>query len=89
MQSLTLRIITIVSAGLLMYEVIKGEHMVHLDTSNPIDSIIIIVAMTGLLVGICTPEEQISNSANPDTTSSTPATTVHTENSEGGKSGRE
>ena len=89
MQSLTLRIITIVSAGLLMFEVIKGEHMVHLDTSNPVDSIIIIVAMTGLLVGICTPEKQISNSANPDPTSSTLATTVGTENSEGGKSGRE
>ena len=89
MQSFTLRIITIVSAGLLMYEVIKGEHMLHLDTSNSVDSIIIIVAMTGLLVGICTPEKQISNSANPDTTSSTPATTVRTENSEGGKSGRE
>ena len=38
MQSLTLRIITIASAGLLMYEVIKGEHMVHLDTSNAVDS---------------------------------------------------
>lgn len=89
MQSFTLRIITIVSAGLLMYEVIKGEHMLHLDTSNSVDSIIIIVAMTGLLVGICTPEKQISNSANPDTTSLTPTTTVRTENSEGGKSGRE
>ena len=89
MQSLTLRIITIVSAGLLMYEVIKGEHMVHLDTSNAVDSIIIIVAMTGLLVGICTPEEQISNLANPAPTSATPATTVRTENSEGGKSGEE
>ena len=88
MQPLTLRITTIVSAGLLMYEVIKGEHMVHLDTSNPVDSIIIIVAMTGLLVGICTPTEQISNSANPAPTSATPATTVHTENSED-KSGGE
>ena len=89
MQSLTLRIITIVSAGLLMYEVIKGEQMVHLDTSNAVDSIIIIVAMTGLLVEICTPTEQISNSANPDPTSATPATTIRNENSEGGKSGRE
>ena len=88
MQSLTLRIITIASAGLLMYEVIKGEHLVHLDTSNAVDSIIIIVAMTGLLVGICTPEEQISNSANPDPMSATSATTVRTENSEG-KSGGE
>ena len=82
MQSLTLRIITIASAGLLMYEVIKGEHLVHLDTSNAVDSIIIIVAMTGLLVGICTPTEQISNLANPAPTSATPATTVRTENSE-------
>ena len=89
MQSLTLRIITIASAGLLMYEVVKGEHMVHLDTSNPVDSIIIIVAMTGLLVGICTPTEQISNSANPAPTSATPATTARTENSEGGTSGGE
>ncbi len=89
MQSLTLRITTIVSAGLLMYEVIKGEHMVHLDTSNAVDSIIIIVAMTGLLVGIFTPEKQISNSANPDLLSATPATTVHhTKNSED-KSGGE
>ena len=88
MQSLTLRIITVVSAGLLMYEVIKGEHMVHLDTSNAVDSIIIIVAMTGLLVGIFTPEKQISNSANPDPISATPATTVRTENSED-KSGGE
>ena len=88
MQSLTLRIITIVSAGLLMYEVIKGEQMVHLDTSNAVDSIIVIVAMTGLLVGICIPEEQISNSANPDPMSATSATTVYTENSEG-KSGGE
>jgi hypothetical protein len=88
MQSLILRIITIASAGLLMYEVIKGEHLVHLDTSNAVDSIIIIVAMTGLLVGIFTPEKQISNSANPDPTSATP-TTVRTENSEGGKSGQE
>ena len=86
MQSLTLRIITIVSAGLLMFEVIKGEHMVHLDTSNAVDSIIVIVAMTGSLVGICIPEEQISNSANPDPMSATSATTVRTENSEG-KSG--
>ena len=86
MQSLTLRIITIVSAGLLMFEVIKGEHMVHLDTSNAVDSIIVIVAMTGLLAGICIPEEQISNSANPDPMSATSATTVRTENSEG-KSG--
>ena len=82
MQSLTLRIITIVSAGLLMYEVIKGEQMVHLDTSNAVDSIIIIVAMTGLLVEICTLTEQISNSANPDPTSATPATTIRNENSE-------
>jgi len=63
--------------------------MVHLDTSNAVDSIIIIVAMTGLLVGICTPEEQISNLANPAPTSATPATTVRTENSEGSKSGEE
>ncbi len=89
MQSFTLRIITIASAGLLMFEVIKGEHLVHLDTSNAVDSIIIIVAMTGLLVGICTPDEQIINSANPDPTSATPSTTVRAENSEGGKSGRE
>ena len=88
MQSLTLRIITIASAGLLMYEVIKGEHLVYLDTSNTVDSIIIIVAMTGLLVGICTPTEQISNLANPASTSATPATTVRTENSED-KSGGE
>ena len=89
MQSLTLRIITIASAGLLMFEVIKGGHMVHLDGSNAGDSIIIIVAMTGLLVGVFTPEKQISSLANPDNTSATPATTVRTENSEGGKSGRE
>ena len=88
MQSLILRIITIASAGLLMFEVIKGEHMVHFDTSNPVDSMIIIVAMTGLLVGIFIPEKQISNSANPAPTSATPATTVHTENSED-KSGGE
>ncbi len=44
--------------------------------------------MTGLLVGICIPEEQISNSANPDPMSATSATTVRTENSEG-KSGGE
>ena len=45
--------------------------------------------MTGLLVGVFTPEKQISSLANPDNTSATPATTVRTENSEGGKSGRE
>ena len=81
MQPLALRIITIASAGLLMFEVIKGEHMVHLDTSNAVDSLIIIVAMTGLLVGIFTPEKQISNSDSPAPMSATPATTVLTENS--------
>jgi hypothetical protein len=88
MQSLILRIITIASAELLMYEVIKGDHLVHLDTSNAVDSIVIIVAMTGLLLGICTPEKQISNSDSSDPTIATP-TTVCTGNSEGGKSGEE
>ena len=65
MQSLTLRIITIASAGLLIFEMIKGSHIIYLDTSNYIDSIIIIAAMAGLSLGICMYETETSDSVSP------------------------
>jgi hypothetical protein len=70
MQSLFSRIIIITSAGLLIFEIIKGEYIVRLDTSNSIDVIIIIVAMIGLFLGIFIPETQTSDSASPDAVTS-------------------
>lgn len=65
MQPLTLRVITIASAGLLIFEMIKGSYIIRLDTSNNIDSIIIIVAMAGLFWGIGMYETQASDSVSP------------------------
>lgn len=75
MQSLTLRAITIASAGLLIFEMIKGSYIIRLDTSNDIDLIIIIAAMTGLFLGIGMYETQTSDSASP-ATAIAPATTT-------------
>ena len=65
MQSLILRIITIASAGLLIFEMIEESYIIHLDTSNYIDSIIIIAAMAGLFLGIGMYETETSDSVSP------------------------
>lgn len=84
MQSLTLRIITIISAGLLIFEMIKGSYLIRLDTSNYIDSIIIIAAMAGLFFGICMYGTETSDSVSP-TAGIDPATitTSQSESNEG------
>jgi hypothetical protein len=84
MQSLTLRAITIASAGLLIFELIQRSYIIRLDTSNYIDSIIIIVAMAGLFLGICGYEVQTSDLVSP-TAAIDPAkiTTPQSESNEG------
>lgn len=93
MNPLTSRIITTVSAGLLIFEIIQGHYLIRLDSSNSsVDSIIIIAAMTGLFLGICIPETQMSDSASPDAATSPAETTIsgtntdRAENSEDDKS---
>ncbi len=83
MQPLILRIITIISAGLLIFEMIQGSYIIRLDTSNYIDSIIIIAAMAGLFLGICMYETQTSDSVSPIAAIDPAATTFQSESSEG------
>lgn len=52
----------LISAGLLIYKVIKGEFNLSLETSNFVDLIIIILAMYGLFFGISIPETPINDS---------------------------
>ena len=66
MNPLLSRFIILISAGLLIYKMIKGEFSISLETSNFIDSIIIIVAMCGLFLGISIPETPISDLASTD-----------------------
>ena len=66
MNSLLSRFIIIISAGLLIYKMIKGEFSISLETSSFIDSIIIVFAMCGLFLGISIPETQISDLASTD-----------------------
>lgn len=56
MNSLLLRTIVIISAGLLIFEIIKGQYTVRLETANFIDFMIIIIAASGLILGIGIPE---------------------------------
>ena len=70
MNPLLSRFIILISAGLLIYEMIKGEFSISLETSNFIDSIIIIVAMCGLFLGISIPETPISDLASTDAVTS-------------------
>lgn len=70
MHPLVSRFVIIISAVLLIFEIIKGEFNINLKTSNFIDSIIIIVAMCGLFLGISIPETPISDSASTDTVTS-------------------
>ncbi|AFY97178.1 hypothetical protein [Chamaesiphon minutus] len=70
MHSLFLRFIVLVSAGILIYEMIKGEFNLILETSNFMDLIIIIIAMCGLFLGISIPETPISDSASTDAVTS-------------------
>lgn len=56
----------LISAGLLIYKMIKGEFDLSLETSNFIDLIIITLAMYGLLFGISMPETPISDAATTD-----------------------
>lgn len=70
MNSLLSRFIIIISAGLLIYKMIKGEFSISLETSSFIDSIIIVFAMCGLFLGISIPETPISDSASIDAVTS-------------------
>ena len=70
MNPLISRFIILISAGLLLYEITKGEFNISLETSNVIDLIIIIVAMCGLFLGISIPETPISDLASTDAATS-------------------
>lgn len=70
MYPLFSRFVTIVSAGLLIFEIIRGEFNLSLETSNFIDLIIIIIAMCGLFLGISIPETPISDLASTDAVTS-------------------
>ena len=70
MYSLISRFIIIISAGLLIFEMLKGEFNLSLETSNFIDFVIILVAMCGLFLGISIPETPISDSASIDAVTS-------------------
>ena len=60
----------LISAGLLIYKMIRGEFNLSLETSNFTDLIIIILAMYGLLFGISIPKIPISDSAPTDAVTS-------------------
>ena len=70
MYPLISRFIIIISAGLLIFEMSKGEFNLSLETSNSIDFIIILVAMCGLFLGISIPETPCSDLASTDAVTS-------------------
>ena len=70
MNPLFSRSITITSAILLIYEMIKGELSISLGASNFIDLMIIIAAMCGLFSGILILETPIGDSDSTDAATS-------------------
>jgi hypothetical protein len=80
MEPLTSRFMTLASAGLFRSKCVKGKHISSLISLNCANSLIIILASTGLLLGACSKEAQTSDSASPNaaptTEAVTPATTM-------------